>query len=229
MIWNILLVTLQTSLVVHHKKDIMKIIITESKIYNLAKKQLTKRFGNLTPVEYDSYPNRLFYVDEKGNIYFELTDWNDEVLVDYNTIWSFLENVFQLEYKQIQQLTKEWIEEFYDLEVGEIKMLIGKTSSRWINFTRKYKHNLAKQELTNRFGDLTPVQDSPIWVLYVDKNKKPYLGFNEETGYANYDYSILEFLENNFQFSGSDNERIIASWMEEHYNLNLKDISLNFL
>jgi hypothetical protein len=76
---------------------------------------------------------------------------------------------------------------------------------------------------------LTPVQDSPIWVLYVDKNKKPYLGFNEETGYANYDYSILEFLENNFQFSGSDNERIIASWMEKQYNLDLKDISLNFL
>ena len=207
----------------------MKIIITESKIYNIAKKQLIKRFGNLTPVEYDSYPNRLFYVDEKGNLYFELTDWNDEVLVDYYTIWSFLEDTFQLEYKQIQQLTKEWIEEYYNLEVGEIRMLMGKASSRWANFTRKYKRNLAKQELTNRFGDLTPVQDTPIWVLYVDKNKKPYLGFNKETGYANFDYSILEFLENNFQFSGSDNERIIASWMEEHYNLDIYDISLNFL
>ena len=229
MIWIIIVVTLQTSLVVHHKKDIMKIIITESKIYNIAKKQLTKRFGNLTPVEYDSYPNRLFYVDEKGNLYFELTDWHDEVMVGYDTIWSFLEDTFQLEYKQIQQLTKEWIEEYYNLEVGEIRMLMGKASSRWANFTRKYKHNLAKQELTNRFGDLTPVQDSPIWVLYVDKNKKPYLGFNEETGYANFDYSILEFLENNFQFSGSDNERIIASWMKEHYNLDIYDISLNFL
>jgi hypothetical protein len=93
----------------------MKIIITESKIYNIAKKQLTKRFGNLTPVEYDSYPNRLFYVDKKGNLYFELTDWNDEVLVDYDTIWSFLENVFQLEHKQIKQLTKELIEEYYNL------------------------------------------------------------------------------------------------------------------
>ena len=229
MIWIIIVVTLQTSLVAHHKKDIMKIIITENKIYNIAKKQLTKKFGNLTPVEYDSYPNRLFYVDEKGNLYFELTDWNDEVLVDYYTIWSFLEDTFQLEYKQIQQLTKEWIEEYYNLEVGETIMLMGKASSRWTNFTRKYKRNLAKQELTNRFGDLTPVQDSPIWVLYVDKNKKPYLGFNEETGYANFDYSILEFLENNFQFSGSDNERIIASWMEEHYNLDIYDISLNFL
>ena len=207
----------------------MKIIITENKIYNIAKKQLTKRFGNLMPVEYDSYPNRLLYVDEKGNLYFELTDWHDEVMVDYYTIWSFLEDTFQLEYKQIQQLTKEWIEEYYNLEVGETRMLMGKVSSRWINFIRKYKHNLAKQELTNRFGDLTPVQDSPIWVLYVDKNKKPYLGFNEETGYANFDYSILEFLENNFQFSGWDNERVIASWAKEHYNLDIYDISLNFL
>jgi hypothetical protein len=229
MICLIIVVILQNSLVVHHKKDIMKIIITENKIYNIAKKQLTKRFGNLTPVEYDSYPNRLFYVDEKGNLYFELTDWHDEVMVDYDTIWSFLEDTFQLEYRQIQQLTKEWIEEYYNLEVGEIRMLMGKASSRWTNFTRKYKHNLAKQELTNRFGDLTPVQDTPIWVLYVDKNKKPYLGFNKETGYANFDYSILEFLENNFQFSGSDNERIIASWMEEYYNLDIYDISLNFL
>lgn len=229
MICLIIVVILQNSLVAHHKKDIMKIIITESKIYNIAKKQLIKRFGNLTPVEYDSYPNRLFYVDEKGNLYFELTDWNDEVLVDYYTIWSFLEDTFQLEYKQIQQLTKEWIEEYYNLEVGETRMLMGKASMRWNNFTRKHKHNLAKQELTNRFGDLTPVQDSPIWVLYVDKNKKPYLGFNKETGYANFDYSILEFLENNFQFSGSDNERVIASWMKEHYNLDINDISLNFL
>jgi hypothetical protein len=38
-------------------------------------------------------------------------------LVDYNTIWSFLEDIFSLNYKQIQQVTKEWLGEHYELGV----------------------------------------------------------------------------------------------------------------
>ena len=37
--------------------------------------------------------------------------------ISYDKIWSFLEYFFGLEYEEIQDITKEWIEEHYKLEV----------------------------------------------------------------------------------------------------------------
>ena len=82
-----------------------------------AKKQLTKKFGDLIPYETEKHPNYIFYIDENKKIYFEYNKKNGYVWVDYETIWSFLEDVFSFDYQQIQQVAKEWLEEHYKLSV----------------------------------------------------------------------------------------------------------------
>ena len=109
----------------------MKVIITERQLKllsededkdflvkkKIAKKQLTKKFGDLMPYETDKHPGVVFYVDENKKIYFFYNKENGCVWVDYETIWSFLEDVFSFDYKQIQQVTKEWLREHYKLGV----------------------------------------------------------------------------------------------------------------
>ena len=40
---------------------------------------------------------------------------NDDVYINYYEIWSVLTNKFELNYSEIQQLTKEWLAEVYNL------------------------------------------------------------------------------------------------------------------
>jgi hypothetical protein len=88
----------------------------------IAKKQLVKRFGDLIPYETDKHPNSIFYIDDGKNIRFEynnlagdMSDFNN--LVDYDTIWLFLEETFLFDNIQIKQVIKEWWKEHYNLDV----------------------------------------------------------------------------------------------------------------
>ena len=40
---------------------------------------------------------------------------NEVVYINYEEIWGFLESKFGLKYQQIQDLTKEWLDEVYKL------------------------------------------------------------------------------------------------------------------
>jgi hypothetical protein len=115
----------------------MKIIITENKILSVAKKQLTKKFGDLTPVEDKRYPKSIFYVDENGQTYLEYIKKPHYVFVDYHTIWLFLKEIFNLNYEQIQQVTKEWFKENYNLEVKQVNALNSKEEKSWENIRNK--------------------------------------------------------------------------------------------
>jgi hypothetical protein len=95
----------------------MKVIITENRIFSVAKKQLTKRFGDLRPYETVGYSDVVLYIDENKNVYFDYNKENGRVGIDLETIWLFLEDIFSFNYKQIQQVTKEWLEEHYKLGV----------------------------------------------------------------------------------------------------------------
>ena len=82
-----------------------------------AKKYLTKKFGDLIPYETEKYPETVFYVDDGKNVYIEYNKKNGKVWIDYDTIWSFLMDVFSFNNRKIQQVTKEWLEEHYKLDV----------------------------------------------------------------------------------------------------------------
>ena len=94
----------------------MKILITESKLEKAAINWLNKKYGDLEPFETRKYPDYIFY--RQGNeIIFDYNKKNGNVYVNYDEIWSFFESFFGMNYQQIQDLTKVWVEERYNLRV----------------------------------------------------------------------------------------------------------------
>jgi hypothetical protein len=99
----------------------MKVIITENKRDRIALKWLDNNYGDLKPFETEKYPNYIFY--KKGDeVMFEYNKENGVVFINYDDVWSFFESFFDMGYKQIQNITKLWVEENYNLRVSTTKM-----------------------------------------------------------------------------------------------------------
>ena len=94
----------------------MKYIITESKLNRAVFKWLNSEYGDLEQFEMEKYPNHIFFKKD-GEFIFYYNKKNGYVGISYDKIWSFLESFFELKYKEIQVLTKEWVEEHYKLGV----------------------------------------------------------------------------------------------------------------
>jgi len=77
---------------------------------------LNYEFNNLEQFEMEKYPDYIFFMKD-GEVIFYYNKKNGYVGVSYDKIWSFLESFFGLEYKEIQDITKEWVEEHYKLRV----------------------------------------------------------------------------------------------------------------
>jgi hypothetical protein len=92
----------------------MKYIITESKLEKVAIKYLNKIYGNLEEYRTDEHPDIVFFVKGK-KVYMEQDLENDFLYVDYDIIWSDLENTFSLEDNKIQSIIKDWVEVTYNL------------------------------------------------------------------------------------------------------------------
>ena len=98
----------------------MKVIITENKIYNIAKKELTKKYGDLRKVE-DKWEKKLiYYVDDNNFVYFDYNTFNGVCQIFVNEIYNFLENWNAFNGKEIKEVIREWLLERYNLEVTRI-------------------------------------------------------------------------------------------------------------
>ena len=79
----------------------------------------------LTLFRYEKHKNFMIYDRE-----------NDYVYINYNEIWSFLVYGFGLNYSEIQELTKTWLDEVYNLRgittFGTIKCYF---TSSWMRYT----------------------------------------------------------------------------------------------
>jgi hypothetical protein len=112
----------------------MKLIITENKLNDVVIKWLNKNYGNLKPYETDEYPYSIFYIRDK-EVFFEYNKKNGFVYISYDDIWSFLENIFSMEYEQIQEVTKLWVEEHYNLRVTTTDWKSIRSYGGWRNIT----------------------------------------------------------------------------------------------
>ena len=99
----------------------MRLIISESKRFGIAKKWLTKNYGNLEKFESDKQANEIFYMKD-GEVILEYNRENGRCYISYKEIWSVLESVFQLESLEIKEITKEWLEEHYKLRVMKTRL-----------------------------------------------------------------------------------------------------------
>ena len=93
----------------------MKIIITENKMFRVAKKLLTKKFGDLTPLVYDDEPNIVYYINKERALYFECNKEEKYCRIGDN-IWDSLTDIAGLDDYQIQEVIKEWLEGHYKIK-----------------------------------------------------------------------------------------------------------------
>ena len=100
-----------------------------------AKKYLTKRYGDLTPVTDERYENVNFYTDNDRKVYFDYDKKDDVSHIDYYTIWNFLREDMGFNYKQTTQVTKEWLTENYNLDMS--KTVLGPYFHGWDEITNR--------------------------------------------------------------------------------------------
>jgi hypothetical protein len=73
-------------------------------------------FNNLDVVRSEEQPDWTLFRYEKGNNIM-IYDKKDEIVyINFDVIWSFLEDGFGLNYEEIQGITKEWLVETYNLK-----------------------------------------------------------------------------------------------------------------
>jgi hypothetical protein len=77
---------------------------------------LNKEYSGIIPIETDKYPGFIFFMKD-DKVIFDYNKKNGNVYISYDHIWSFLTSFFGLRYTEIQDLTKEWVEEQFKLRV----------------------------------------------------------------------------------------------------------------
>ena len=95
----------------------MKINITKTQRAKLVKDWLNDMFSDVEMM------NGYYYVKNKNDqiVLFKKKlayqdDKNKEFWFDYDTIWSFLESMFSLEYEELKAITKDWLGETLNLK-----------------------------------------------------------------------------------------------------------------
>jgi hypothetical protein len=112
----------------------MKYIITESRLHNIVIKHLNSEYKDLEPFETKKHPDYIFFMKD-GEVVFDYNKKNRVVYFSYDKIWSFLQDFFGLEYVEIQDLTKEWVEEHYKLRVTTTFGMKWEDIDGWKNIT----------------------------------------------------------------------------------------------
>jgi hypothetical protein len=98
----------------------MKVIITENKIFNLAKNQLTKKYGDLKPVEDKWGKDLIYYVDDNYFVYFDYNIKTGTCQIFVDKIYNFLEDWNTFNNSEIKQVIRQWLLEYYNLDVNSV-------------------------------------------------------------------------------------------------------------
>jgi len=93
----------------------MKIIITENRLNKVVLKWLDNEYGNLISVIKNK---KVFYVDENGLplFFYYSNEKTRNLYINYEKIWQLLKTIFSMDYLQIHDILKIWLEETYNLK-----------------------------------------------------------------------------------------------------------------
>jgi hypothetical protein len=84
-------------------------------------KYLNSEYPELEQFETEKYPDYIFFMKD-GKVIFTYNKENGYVGISYDKIWLLLSSFFGLEYEEIRDLTKEWVEEHYKLDVTTTRL-----------------------------------------------------------------------------------------------------------
>jgi hypothetical protein len=84
-----------------------------NKLEHIAIKYLNKMYGDLEEYKREDFTDSLFFIKDK-KVYMEQNF--HKLWIDYDTIWSDLENIFLLENDEIKSIITKWVKETYKLK-----------------------------------------------------------------------------------------------------------------
>ncbi len=92
-------------------------------IYNNDPLEFLNMFNNLDIVQSEKNENLILYRFEKGNNMMIYDKKNEIGYINYYVIWLFLKEGFGLNHAEIQELTKRWMYETYNLRGNTAELL----------------------------------------------------------------------------------------------------------
>ena len=93
-------------------------------------------FNDLEVTQSDEYEDWTLYRYMKGNNIMTYNGRTEVIYINYNEIWSVLENKFGLNYSETQELTKRWLDEVYNLRGVTPKVIFSELLSYcWMRST----------------------------------------------------------------------------------------------
>ena len=93
----------------------MKVIISESRLIDVAVTWVGSTFGDAVPVEWSGiYPDWKFYTQD-DEIIFSWSDKDKKVIVHGSQIGYQLMKMFGLEYEQGQDVIRKWLNNYYSI------------------------------------------------------------------------------------------------------------------
>lgn len=98
----------------------MKIIIKESKRDKLILNWLDKNYSDLKKFESRAHFADIVFFVKNGNVIFVYEKDNNVVGVSYVNLWSILESFFNLNYDEISDIMKLWVEKNYDFPISRV-------------------------------------------------------------------------------------------------------------
>ena len=110
----------------------MNIIVDRPQLVRVVLLYLNKNFGNLTPKTNSEFPNSVFYVNSDNEIMMEYNKENLYVYIHDDRIWSKIESLFHLNYRDTQSIMKVWLEETCKLRGVTPGLAMRLDSTRWM-------------------------------------------------------------------------------------------------
>ena len=176
-----------------------------SKLEKLCIKWLNDNYGDLERYETKKYSDYIFHMKD-GNCILEYNRKNGYVYVNYGEIWSFFERMFGMNYQQIQDLTKVWVEEQYKKEITtNISYFLGQIFA----VEEQYK-----KEITTNGGE------SLRSLIKVEELYKKDVTTTHKLMYINQTPLVEEYYKK--RVTTSDGRNYFTSKVEEHYK---KDVT----
>lgn len=92
----------------------MNIIVDRPQLVRVVLLYLNKFFGDLTTKTSEEFTDSVFFVNSDNEILMEYLKDMNRVFIHYGKIWSKIEKLFSLKFRETQSIMKHWLEEHYN-------------------------------------------------------------------------------------------------------------------
>lgn len=208
---------------------------SDDKKTKIVKKWLSDNYSDLETFETEWFMDYVFYIKD-GRVMFDYNKKTGRAHINYEEIWSFLQSVFSIEYEEVQEIMKEWVEDNFNIKIS---IMYQSSDSKYDDVEKRYKlevknsltessedkkKQMAKKWLTNNYGDLEEYETDkyPDYIFYI-KGSKMMLQYNQKNGYCYINLrEIWSFLKLMFSMEYDEIQKVTKEWVEEHYKLKVR-------